>query len=209
MSNEDAANLFKMFMGGNNFNDDDEGIHFTHMGGNMGGQFGRMFMGGMPGMNNMFRQQMHGHNMKQKHEPEEKEYQIDCELEDLYTGDVRYININNVTQELRIRPGLENGKKFCKFENIVFSIKEKSNAKFERNGSTLKLKEKINLTYNEAKNGFSKTIRLLDGEKYTLTLNGIPNSSYIHTIKGKGMPIDEKKKIVGYGVLLVEFNVIF
>lgn len=214
MSQEHAKNIFKMFMGGDIFGEDEEGAHFVHMEGMPGQSFGRMFMGGgMPGntfggMNNMFHHHMNAAQNKQK-QTQEQEHQIECELESLYTGEVRYININNVTRELKIRPGLEDGKKFCKFENLMFVIKEKPNSRFERKGSTLKLKEKINLTYEEAKNGFKKTIKLLNGEKYTLSLNCIPNSAYVHTIKGKGMPIDEKKQIVGYGDLLVEFDVIF
>jgi DnaJ-class molecular chaperone len=65
------------------------------------------------------------------------------------------------------------------------------------------------LTCDEAKKGFTKQIRLLDGEKYNLTLSKIPNSSYVHTIKGKAMPNEEKKQIIGYGDLLVEFDVQF
>lgn len=225
MSREEAENLFGMFMGGRSSfgmdSDDDEGIHIGHMGGM---PFGQMFMGGMPngmhGMHDMgdiLRQHMNAQNVhaqhmrqqRQQRQPQEQEYQIECTLEDLYSGDMRYVNINNNTHELRIRPGLEDGKKFSKFENIMFSIKEKPNDKFERKGSNLRLKEKIGITSDEAVNGFSKTIRLLDGEKYVLTLNGIPNSSYVHTIKGKGMPIDDKKQIVGYGDLLVEFDVSF
>jgi DnaJ-class molecular chaperone len=224
MSREEAENLFGMFMGGRNpfgDSDDDEGIH---IGG--GHPFGQMFMGGMPGMggmsdmgdilrHHMMAQNMHAQQMKQQRQkqaqqvPQEQEYQIECSLEDLYSGDVRYVNINDNTHELRIRPGLENGKKFSKFGNLMFSVKELPNERFERQGSTLKLKEKIILTCDEAKKGFTKQIRLLDGEKYNLTLSKIPNSSYVHTIKGKGMPIEEKKQIIGYGDLLVEFDVQF
>lgn len=227
MSREEAENLFGMFMGGKSSfgdSDDDEGIHIGGMGGH---PFGQMFMGGMGGMGGMHdmgdilrqhmnAQNMHAQNMRQQRQQRqpppqqrEQEYQIECSLEELHSGDMKHININNNTHELKIRPGLENGKKFCKFANIIFSIKELPNERFERNGNNLKLKEKIELTSNEASSGFTRTIRLIGGEKYVLTLDKIPKSSYVHTIKGKGMPIDDKKQIVGYGDLLVEFDVSF
>lgn len=207
MSKEEAENLFGMFMGGKGHfgmdSDDDEGVHINMSGGH---PFGQMFMGGIGGMGDM--RDILGQRMRQR-QPREQEYQVECTLEDLYSGDVRYVNINNNTHQLKIRPGLEDGKKFSKFENMVFSIKEKTNERFQRKGANLILKEKIKLTTDEALKGFTKTIRLLDGEKYMLTLDKIPRSSYVHTIKGKGMPIDNKKQIIGYGDLSVEFDVIF
>lgn len=230
MNSEEAQNIFRMFFSGSrnpfggNDSDDDEGVQFG-----MGGRQG-IFMGGIPpgmmggfggmhsgmgGMDDILRQHMnaqnmHAQNMRQrKREPEQREQEIECELEELYTGGIRYVSINGNTHELKIRPGLENGKKFSKFGNVMFVVKEKQNDRFRREGSNLILKEKISLTYGEAKNGFKKTITLLDQEKYVLSLNGIPKSSYVHVIKGKGMPIDEKKQIVGYGDLLVEFDVQF
>ena len=200
MSTEEAQNLFGSFMGGFGiFGDDDNfmGSHNflrQHMGRHNG------FMGARQHMNR------HGNHHMNMHEQEES---IECTLEDLYNGDTRYVSINDNTHELKIRPGLENGKKFSKYQNLIFSIKELEHDRFIRKGSTLYLKQKIELTYDEAKNGFKKTIRLLNGDKYVLVLKGIPKSSYSHKIIGKGMPIDEKKKVIGYGDMIVEFDVIF
>lgn len=230
MSGQQAEDIFRMFMGGGNFShrsgdddDDNDGIPIGHMNGMPFGMsfsgtqnmpFPHMFAQGMGGMNealkqHMHAQQMHAQQQKQAREQQEQECQIECSLDDLYSGDTRYANINGNTHEIKIRAGLENGKKFCKFGNLMFIIKELPHDRFTREGSTLKLKEKIELTSKEAQNGFQKTIRLLNGEKYILKMDKIPRSSYVHTIKGKGMPIDEKKHVVGYGDMLVEFDVVF
>lgn len=185
MSKEEAENMFNMFGMG-------EEHHFNPF-------------------ENIFRHMhaQHGNNPHMNMREREREISIGCSLEELYTGVTKYINISGNTQELKIRPGLENRKKFSKFKNLVFFVEEETHNIFERNGSTLTLKRPIELTHKEALSGFKKTIKLLNGENYILQLNKIPRSSYIHTIVGKGMPIDEKRQIVGYGDLLVKFDVTF
>jgi len=171
--------------------------------GNTGGGMG----GGIP---NILRQHMmHQQQQQQQQQQQIQEYSIECSLEDLYSGDTRYVNINGNNQELKIHPGLEDGKKFCKYANLLFTVKQLVHDKFDRNGNDLRLKEKINVTCQEAQHGFSKTIRLLDGEKYIIKLPKIPNSSYVHKIIGKGMPIRQDRKTIGNGDLLVEFDVSF
>jgi DnaJ-class molecular chaperone len=227
MSGDEAKRMFAHMFGGHNpfgqdDSDDESGGHggqnlfggghpFAQMfgmhGGHPGMQGGNPFQGG--GIPDALRQHMMSQQMHRQQQAQTSECLVECSLEDLYSGDTRYVNIDGNNQELKIHPGLEDGKKFCKYGNLVFAVKQKEHDRFDRNGSDLRLKERIQITCHEAQHGFSKTIRLLDGEKYVLKLPKISNSLYVHKISGKGMPIRQDRKTTGHGDLLVEFNVSF
>ena len=69
--------------------------------------------------------------------------------------------------------------------------------------------DEVGLTANEAINGFTKTIRKLDGTTCDLKLNKLNSSDYVHTIKSGGMPIRKGGTFVGYGNMIITFVVIF
>ena len=136
------------------------------------------------------------------------EHDVYCTLEELYFGKKMNISINEKTYGLDIKPGFKSNTKIIyNADNIIFIIKEKQHDIYKRNDNDLILTLKISL--HDAQNGFKKNIILLDGSKYMLNINKLKNSKYIHKIKGKGMPISKNAEIIGYGDLLIDFDIIF
>lgn len=194
----DPREIFSQFFGTSNpFSNFDDDIPFG--------------MPGIHGMSGMPFTQVHTthfSNVQKNPNVQLTEHDILCELEDLYNGDTRYVNVHGNDLEIKILPGFKTGTKI-KYEKygVCFVIKENEHNKFKRFGNDLKTT--INITCEEAMNGINKTVTTLDKKKVTVKLPKISNSSYEHRIIGRGMPIRKNGKVIGNGDLLVGFNVSF
>ena len=151
-------------------------------------------------------------NSEPDYEPEIRIQKIPFTLEELYTGCVKKLKINDTQIEMNVMPGWKDGEG-ATYSGIIpntklkLAVQELSHNTFKRDGDDLITT--IRITYTEALNGFTKQITKLDGTKITVTLPKIKSSDYIHIINSEGMPIRKNKKQVGYGNLHVNFIVTF
>jgi len=120
-----------------------------------------------------------------------------------------------------VKPGYKEGTTFT-FANrgdvypgrepadIKFVIKQKPHPIFKRDNDN-NLSTIIKISQDEAMNGFERKIKDMSGKDIKITFNngGIPNSNYVHRIKGVGMPIRKEGQMIGYGDLLVGFDINF
>lgn len=157
---------------------------------------------------------------------------VGLSLEDLYNGVTKKMKIsrkvhagNKVRNETEIlsidvKPGWKEGTKIT-FNNkgdvnpgtepadMVFVIKQKPHDVFTRIDNDLKVI--VDVTAKEVSSGFEKTLVDITGEELIIKLKKkeIPDSTYVHKIPGRGMPIRKEGKIVGRGDMLVGFNIKF
>lgn len=155
-------------------------------------------------------------------------HQIKCTLENLYSGTTKKISITRkvmkktlVTEteivEMEILPGFKAGTRFTfkqKGDNfgdgvvpndIICEIVQVPHNKFTRNNDDLETT--VNLTLTEALCGFNKDIKMLNGANYTVSLDQLPEFNYKQKITGKGMPKRKGGCAVGYGDLIVNYNI--
>jgi DnaJ family protein B protein 4 len=193
-----ADDIFKHFFGTSNVHEaeDDRMGNFQHF----------SFSGTRPGPRNF--------SHTKAHEPVKKtiEKDLNCTLEDLYTGTIKSVTIDGKTENISINPGTKAGTKFTydhQFENIILilTVKEIPHAKLTRIDNDLCTTLKISL--KEALEGFTRCVTLFDGKFETVRLKSIPSSDYIHRAKSGGMPIRKKGELIGKGDLLVNFIVDF
>lgn len=155
---------------------------------------------------------------------------ISLTLEELFTGVIKKFNINrrirdgptggylqvSKTIECPIKPGYKAGTKLTfpddgdeqpdgSFQDIQFVIQEKPHSLFTRQGNDLC--HKTNVSLKDALVGFEFTIRGIDGVVERISMRGVVQPGYKHTMKGKGMPIS--KQSGARGDLVIEFSVIF
>jgi DnaJ-class molecular chaperone len=156
---------------------------------------------------------------------------LNVSLKELYTGVVKKLkitrNVNTgkggVRQEpeiltIDVKPGWKEGTKIT-FNNkgdinprsepsdLIFVVKQRPDDTWERDDNDLITTVIINK--KESRNGFSRTIKSIKEEDIIVDFKkkGIPDSNYIHTITGKGMPVRKEGKIIGYGDGLVRFKI--
>lgn len=152
------------------------------------------------------------------------EYKLKCTLENLYHGNKKKIKLNKFVNgkrvseiiEIDIKPGWKEGTKLT-YENkgnstinespgdIVVIIQEVIHSTYNRSGNDLEFK--INITLKDALNGFTKKIPLINGDYYDLKINKIRESDFKYTIKNAGMPIRKSGKNLGYGDMVISFNI--
>ena len=152
------------------------------------------------------------------------EYKLKCSLEELYYGKKRKIKINRIVNnsrvneiiEIDIKPGWKEGTKLT-YENkgnstinetpgdIIVIIEERIHDKFTRFGNDLELK--LNIDLQDAINGFSKNITLINGEIKLIKISKIRESDYKYTLKNGGMPIRKNGREIGKGDLVISFNI--
>lgn len=154
----------------------------------------------------------HFFNAQNQSEPEIHVQKIPFTLEELYTGCLKKIEINNKVIDINAMPGWKEGEGIT-YSGIIpncklkIAVQELPHNVFTRDDSNLHITLKINS--NEAINGFTKEIVKLNKTKLTITLPKIKSSDYIHIIKSEGMPIRQNKRQIGYGDLHVHFIVTF
>lgn len=140
---------------------------------------------------------------------------INCTLEELYTGCIKKLKVYDEIVNFTVVPGWMTGQGMTfsgLFPNnpnkkLKLAVNEIPHQTFKRNNNDLSCT--LNITYQEALNGFEKKIKKLDDSEILVKLKGIKSSNYIHIIKGEGMPIRKDKKQVGYGDLHINFIVSF
>ena len=154
------------------------------------------------------------------------EHKLNCSLEDLYHGATKKIKIErsvNYTKdssiiEINIQPGWKEGTKLTypnmgnssPFEvsgDIILIVTQLDHEIFERLDNDLVMTCDISL--DMALKGFTKKIKTMNGKMHTIKINKLPNSDYKHTVRNGGMPIRKNKRNIGYGNLIVRFNVKF
>jgi DnaJ-class molecular chaperone len=153
---------------------------------------------------------------------------ITCSLEELYNGAVKKFRITRKiyknhriiseteTLEVKIMPGYKEGTKLTfphkadQLPNklpgdVIFTVKQEKHNIFRRIGNDLHMT--CDITLKEAIMGFTRSLRVFDGELVSFQVNSLNKSSDTHVIKNKGMPIRKNGKQIGYGNLVVDFEI--
>jgi DnaJ-class molecular chaperone len=164
-----------------------------------------------------------------KRRAQELEYDLNCTLEELYTGRTKKMRITRTVedantgaarqeaQELQIdvRPGWKAGTK-VRFngagdirqgsapQDVVFIVREKPHPAFTRAGDDLATTVKLPLKDALLGNTLV-TIPTIDGKGTAVQLRGVTAPATRRTLAGYGMP----KKGGGFGNLVVTFDVEF
>lgn len=159
-------------------------------------------------------------------------YDLNCNLEDLYYGKTKRFKIKRkiwnenkkcyhyetIDKEININPGWKNGTRITfkglgnvlpnmAVGDVIFIIKEVKHDIYTRDGNDLIIKCQINL--KEAINGFSRILRVLNGQIKELKMDSLNSTEDTVIFNKCGMPIRNKKKrnIIGYGDLIVKFEI--
>ncbi len=163
---------------------------------------------------------------KRKTKGSSTEHKVDCTLENLYYGGKKNIKIERKfgnTKKLEelsinIEPGWKDGTKItypnkgnCSLTEIpgdlILIINELKHQMYIRDNNDLILK--FNISLDMALKGFTKKIKFIDGKYEDIKINKLSSSDYEHIISNKGMPIRKNKQNIGYGNLILKFNVLF
>lgn len=152
------------------------------------------------------------------------EYKLKCSLEELYYGQKKKLKINKIVNNIRLNevleinilPGWKEGTKLtydnkgnCSLNenqgDVIVIIEEQMHDKFIRINNDLELKLDIDL--DDALNGFSRNITLINGEMKLIKIEKIRESDYKYNISNAGMPIRRNGKVIGKGDLIISFNI--
>ncbi|KAF6261965.1 hypothetical protein COO60DRAFT_1293650 [Scenedesmus sp. NREL 46B-D3] len=230
-----ADDIFRDFFGGGGMGGGDPlASIFGGMGGMGGGPFGGMGgmggghpFGGMGGMGGGPMGGMHQGPIKDK--PITR--QLNCTLEELYSGSTRKMKITRTIfdgsgrskrsveeiLELNVKPGWKKGTKLTFQQkgderpghiaaDMVFLIEEKPHARFKREGDNLVMTKRISLS--DALCGTEFPVQLLDGRTITVsTRDDVITPQANKIIRGEGMPIS--KQPGSKGNLVIKFDVAF
>lgn len=154
------------------------------------------------------------------------EHKIGCTLEELYYGVNKKLKLERFengikkeeTLDINVQPGWKHGTKIT-FPNkgnggpneipgdVILVIEQLKHEKFEREDNNLLTKEKISL--DEAINGFTKNIKMIDGKLESIQVSKLKSSEDKHIVKNKGMPVRRKGINLGYGELIISFIINF
>lgn len=154
------------------------------------------------------------------------EHKLRCTLEELYNGVNKKIKLERnfgnkrfiEMIEIDIKAGWKDGTKItfqgkgsCNTNqlpgDVIIVIEEIEHNNFIRKENDLYLK--CNISYDEAINGFSRDIKLINGKSHLLKVDKINESDESKVVLNQGMPIRKNKINLGYGNLIVNFNVKF
>ncbi|KAF8779432.1 hypothetical protein HU200_002702 [Digitaria exilis] len=149
------------------------------------------------------------------------ERRVECTLEELCSGcskEVRMITKKEVTQTIRVRPGMRKGatvtlegagdeRPGCLAGDAVFVVSEKKHRRFKRLGDDLVLRARVPLV--SALTGWHLSFRLLCGDKFRCTFRDeVISPGYVKVVKGGGMPVAGGEK-GARGDLMIKFEVVF
>ncbi|CAG9463259.1 unnamed protein product [Pedinophyceae sp. YPF-701] len=203
--------LFAAMFGGGGFGG------FGGMDDDMGGMGGMPFgFGGMGGM---------GGARRAPRKPPPVEQPLPCTLEELYTGANRRLKITRKVNgmptsdvlEIAVKPGWKAGTRITfpdkggdshhgrPAADLVFTIQEKPNSSFRRDGNDLVYTSRIPLA--DALTGFVLRIPHISGQLLEIPVNDVVAPGAVRVLPKKGMPIS--KSPGDFGNLRVEFQVIF
>jgi len=154
------------------------------------------------------------------------ERNLSCTLENLYNGCVKKLKVNRKVNnkevskviEITVDPGWKEGTKLTYPElgdetrtqepgDIIFVVKERLHKFLKRDNNDLLMT--CDITLDEALNGFTKDIVGINKQKHKIKVNKLANSNETHRVMDGGMPIRKNKRKIGYGDLVVSFNIIF
>lgn len=231
----DPSKIFEQFFGTSNPNEAEHMDPMSMFGSAFGGRGrgggmrsgGRGF-GGMSGMDDMFGG---GGGGGFSAKPEKLKRQLECTLDQLYTGCTKKLKItrkvyDQASQQIReeqkilevnVRPGWKDGTKIT-FEgqgdalpnrppqDIVFVIKEKPHDKFKREGDNLVYRARLSLKDALVGSG-TLSIKSLDNRNIDMRLDGVVTPGMRKVFAGEGMPL--QKNPSQRGDLFVEFDVQF
>eukprot|EP00535_Pseudo-nitzschia_heimii_P001095 CAMPEP_0197174142 /NCGR_PEP_ID=MMETSP1423-20130617/792_1 /TAXON_ID=476441 /ORGANISM="Pseudo-nitzschia heimii, Strain UNC1101" /LENGTH=368 /DNA_ID=CAMNT_0042623041 /DNA_START=141 /DNA_END=1247 /DNA_ORIENTATION=+ len=131
------------------------------------------------------------YDCKSQTEAEKIELTIDA-FKGIRSGEA--ITFEDVADE---KPGYKAG-------DLNFIVVEKDHPTYHREGDNLYMNKSIPLV--DALTGFTVTLKQLDGEEYTITIDDIVECDEVLRIPGKGMP---RRSGRGYGDLFLTFEVDF
>jgi DnaJ family protein B protein 4 len=169
-----------------------------------------------------------GGQQRQKQEPIKR--QLNCTLEELYTGTTKKVKITRQRLtadgkstrseekilEIPIRPGWKKGTTVT-FEkegdeapgvvpqDIQFVVAEKEHARFTREGDNLI--HVVRLPLADALCGSTLTLATLDGRTLSIPISEVVSPGYIKNIAYEGMPISKEQG--KRGDLILRFNIVF
>lgn len=168
---------------------------------------------------------MHSNFKEQKRKGELIMRDLYCTLEELYNGKQKKIKITRKVRghtedkivEIDVKAGWKEGTKithpnlgdddgYIEPSDMCFVIKEKDHNIYKRDGGNLKTTMVVSLS--SALKGFNHDLQLLDGSDVSIKVPPIKRSSYVHKLRGKGMPIRECGIIKDYGDILIDFDII-
>lgn len=211
-NNMPPNDIFKNFFG-------TEDVFSVNMDNNVHRKFTRVNFGGVGGFDNI-------KINKSKRKAKNTEHIIKCSLNDLYNGVSKKIKLErNIGSQkfseildINVQPGWKNGTKItfqgkgsCNQNelpgDVIFIIEEIDHDIFKRKDNDLYFK--CTISYEEAKNGFSRNINLINGKSHILNVDKIDESDETKLVLNGGMPIRKNKINLGYGNLVVSFNVKF
>ncbi|CAK4084333.1 unnamed protein product [Aphanomyces euteiches] len=224
----DPSKIFEQFFGTSNLHEA-EGMDPMFMFGNMGGMGG---MGGSRRGSSFFGGDPFGDHMpRSSKRPEPLKRDLECTLEQLYTGCTKKLKITRKVYdersqsmreeekilEVNVRPGWKAGTKLTYegegdllpgrvAQDIVFIIQEKLHAKFRRENDTLIYTAKITLKDALVGQG-TLTIKTLDDRELHLKLDSVVTPTTRKVFVGEGMP--NPKDPSRRGDLHVHFDIQF
>ena len=154
---------------------------------------------------------------------------LNCTLEELCCGTNKRIKVNQrilqngeiIKKEeiipISIQPGYKDGTKMT-FEGkadcikagfvpgpLIIIIRQIPDEQFIRQGNDLVTTMEISL--KEALVGFSRMIKTVHRRKKRITFPQLPSFDYEFRLNREGYPIRARGKLVGYGDLIVRFNI--
>ncbi|GKT28058.1 Chaperone protein dnaJ [Aduncisulcus paluster] len=163
------------------------------------------------------------------HQPPPIVRDLTCSLEELFSGATKHIKITKKvliddshtqqqakTLDVPIKAGWKEGTKLTYHKegdqgpgiipaDIVFVIKQRPHARFERIGNDLVTRLKIRLL--DSLTGFTGTVKTLDGRILHIAINTVVNPKFEKRIVGEGMPIS--KMPGSRGDLIIRFDIVF
>ncbi|XP_075257851.1 dnaJ homolog subfamily B member 13-like [Convolutriloba macropyga] len=174
---------------------------------------------------------LHGRGRKQQDSPIERDLYLT--LEEIYHGCIkkmkisrRVMNEDGHTSSIRdkiltitVKPGWKSGTKITFPKegdqgpntipaDIVFILKDKPHARFERVGSDLIYTATVQL--GEALTGCNVSIQTLDNRELNIPINEIITHGYQKKVLNEGMKISNPKDSSKlYGDLFIKFNIVF
>ncbi|OQR97852.1 hypothetical protein ACHHYP_09890 [Achlya hypogyna] len=225
----DPSKIFEQFFGTSNLHEAehmDPMFMFSNMGGmgrsssfGGGNPFASSFGGGF------------GSPPRKNKRSEPLKRDLECTLEQLYTGCTKRLKITRKIYdersrsmheeekilEVQVHPGWKAGTKLTYEgegdvlpgrapQDIVFVIQEKAHPKFKREGDTLVYRAKITLKDALVGNG-TLTIKTLDGRDLHLRLDSVVTPTTRKVFVGEGMPLS--KDPMRRGDLHVHFDIQF
>ncbi|KDO29334.1 hypothetical protein SPRG_05870 [Saprolegnia parasitica CBS 223.65] len=214
----DPTKIFEQFFGTSNPHEAehmDPMFMFSNMGMGRQGSFGGGF----------------GSPQRKAKRPEPLKRDLECTLEQLYTGCTKKLKITRKIYddrtnamreeekilEVKVQPGWKAGTKLTyegegdllpgrAAQDIMFVIQEKAHPKFKRDGDTLIYTAKISLKDALVGNG-TLSIKTLDGRNVNLRLDGVVTPTTRKVFVGEGMPLSKTPQ--RRGDLHVHFDIQF